>query len=88
MSKNTSEEGPKIYVTSRGARYVKADEVLKSPKVRKAIEKMAIFPLSRSHLARLRVSSTNYFSKKNHPNSQTTRSYMERTDELSDNSSH
>ena len=47
MSKNTSEEGPKIYVTSRGARYVKADEVLKSSKVRKAIEKMAQIPVER-----------------------------------------
>ena len=47
MSKNSLEEGPKIYVTSRGARYVKADEVLKSPKVRKAIEKMAQIPVER-----------------------------------------
>ena len=47
MSKNSLEEGPKIYVTSRGARYVKADEVLKSPKVRKGIEKMAQIPVER-----------------------------------------
>ena len=42
MAKNTSEERrPKIYVTSRGARYVKADEVLASPEVQAKIKKMA-----------------------------------------------
>ena len=39
MAKNS--EGPKIYVTSRGRMYVKADEVLRSPKIRKEIKKMA-----------------------------------------------
>ena len=47
MSKNSLEEGPKIYVTPRGARYVKADEVLKSPKVRKAIKKMTRISIER-----------------------------------------
>ncbi|MDE0085442.1 MAG: hypothetical protein OXU23_07000 [Candidatus Poribacteria bacterium] len=47
MSKNSLEEGPKIYVTSRGARYVKADEVLKSSKVRKGIKKMAQISVER-----------------------------------------
>ena len=47
MSKNTSEEGPKIYVTSRGARYVKAEELLASPEVREIIKKMAQIPVER-----------------------------------------
>lgn len=41
MSNHELEGRPKIYVTSRGARYVKADEVLRRSKVRKAIKKMA-----------------------------------------------
>ena len=47
MSENTSEEGPKIYVTASGARYVKADELLDSPKVREIIKKMADIPVER-----------------------------------------
>ena len=47
MSKNTSEEGLKIYVTSRGGQYVKADELLASPKVREIIKKMADIPVER-----------------------------------------
>ena len=45
MAKNTPERRPKIYVTSRGARYVKADEVLASPEVQKKIKKWRRFPL-------------------------------------------
>ncbi len=41
MAKNASEEGLKIYVTSRGGQYVKADELLANPKVRELIRKMA-----------------------------------------------
>ena len=41
MSDNSSEEGLKIYVTSRGGQYVKADELLASPKVLEIIKKMA-----------------------------------------------
>ena len=41
MPKKISEEEPKIYVTPRGARYVKADEVLRRPKVKEAIKKIA-----------------------------------------------
>ncbi len=41
MSKKELEGRPKIYVTSRGARYVKADEALRRPKVQRAIKKMA-----------------------------------------------
>ena len=47
MSKNASEEGLKIYVTSRGGQYVKADELLASPKVREIIKKMADIPVER-----------------------------------------
>ena len=39
MSENTSEEGLKIYVTSRGGQYVKADELLASPEVLEIIKK-------------------------------------------------
>lgn len=35
------EERPKIYVTSRGARYVKADELLRSKRARSEIDAMA-----------------------------------------------
>ena len=34
-------ERPKIYVTPRGARYVKADELLRSKRARSEIEAMA-----------------------------------------------
>lgn len=37
----TDEERPKIYVTSRGARYVKADEVLRSKRARAQIDALA-----------------------------------------------
>ena len=47
MSKNTSEEGLKIYVTPRGGQYVKADELLASPQVREIIKKMADIPIER-----------------------------------------
>lgn len=47
MSKNASEEGLKIYVTSRGGQYVEADELLDSPKVREIIKKMADIPVER-----------------------------------------
>ena len=47
MSENTSEEGLKIYVTSRGGQYVKADELLASPEVREIIKKMADIPVER-----------------------------------------
>ena len=70
MSNESCEEGLKIYVTSRGGQYVKAEELLANPEVREIIKKWHRFPLSGSHLARLRVSRTNYFSEKDHPNSQ------------------
>ena len=35
------EDRPKIYVTSRGTRYVKADELLRSKRARKEIDAMA-----------------------------------------------
>lgn len=47
MSNNSSEEGLKIYVTPRGGQYVKADELLASPKVREIIKKMADIPVER-----------------------------------------
>ena len=47
MSENTSEEGLKIYVTSRGGQYVKADELLASPEVLEIIKKMADIPVER-----------------------------------------
>ena len=37
----------KVHVTSRGGLYVKADELLNSPKVRKKIEDMAQFLIKR-----------------------------------------
>ncbi len=37
----TDKESPKIYVTHRGARYVKADEVLRSKKARDQIDALA-----------------------------------------------
>ncbi len=47
MSDNSSEEGLKIYVTSRGGQYVKADELLASPKVLEIIKKMADISVER-----------------------------------------
>lgn len=44
MSKKEIEnERPKIYVTSRGERYVKAEELLTSKRGREALERMAAF---------------------------------------------
>ena len=44
MSKNKPEnDGPKIHVTWRGERYVKAEEVLNSKRGRELIEKTAKF---------------------------------------------
>ena len=44
MSKKEPEnDRPKIYVTERGERYVKADELLKSKRGREAVKKMATF---------------------------------------------
>ena len=40
-------KGPKIYVTPLGARYVKADELLRSERGREAVKKMADFALRR-----------------------------------------
>ena len=40
---------PKIYVSWRGERYVKAEDVLRSKNVRKLIEKMAKIPVSRKN---------------------------------------
>ena len=44
----TDEERPKIYVTYRGARYVKADELLRSKRARAQIEAMAKIDFNRS----------------------------------------
>lgn len=41
MSKELPRERPKIYVTSRGARYVKADELLRSERGRAVVDAMA-----------------------------------------------
>ena len=43
MSDDTQRERPKIYFTSSGSMYVKADELLKSKRGRAAVEKMARF---------------------------------------------
>ena len=41
LEKSVSDEDrPKIYVTSRGARYVKADELLRSKRARSEIDAM------------------------------------------------
>ena len=40
-------KGPKIYVTPLGARYVKADELLRSERGREAVKKMADLALRR-----------------------------------------
>ena len=45
MAKNTPEKRPKIYVTSRGGVYVKAEELLANPEVREIIAKMAKIPV-------------------------------------------
>ena len=44
----TDEERPKIYVTPRGARYVKADELLRSKRARAEIEAMAKLDFKRT----------------------------------------
>lgn len=41
--KEPENERPKIYVTARGERYIKADELLTSKRGREALEKMAEF---------------------------------------------
>lgn len=41
--KEPENERPKIYVTSRGVRYVKAEELLTSKRGREAVKKMAAF---------------------------------------------
>ncbi len=38
---STNRERPTVYVTPRGARYVKADELLRSKRARAVIEQMA-----------------------------------------------
>ena len=45
MAKNTPEKRPKIYVTSRGGVYVKAEELLANPEVQAKIKKMAKIPV-------------------------------------------
>lgn len=47
MSNESCEEGLKIYVTSRGGQYVKAEELLASSEVREIIKKMAQIPVER-----------------------------------------
>ena len=42
------EERPKIYVTYRGARYVKADELLRSKRAREQIDALAKIDFKRS----------------------------------------
>ncbi len=44
-------ERPKIYVTSRGARYVKADELLRSKRARAEIEAMTKLDLNKASTA-------------------------------------
>ena len=44
---HTGKTGQKLHVTSRGGQYVKADELLASPKVREIIKKMADIPVER-----------------------------------------
>lgn len=44
----TDEERPKIYVTYRGARYVKADELIRSKRARAQIDAMAKIDFKRS----------------------------------------
>ena len=46
-----NEERPKIYVTSRGARYVKAGELLRSKRARAEIEAMAKIDLKQTSTA-------------------------------------
>ena len=41
--KEPENERPKIYVTARGERYVKAEELLTSKRGREALERMAAF---------------------------------------------
>ena len=47
----TDEERPKIYVTYRGARYVKADELLRSKGARAQIEALAKIDFKRASVA-------------------------------------
>ena len=47
----TDEERPKIYVTYRGARYVKADELLRSKRARAQIEALAKIDFKRTSTA-------------------------------------
>lgn len=44
----TDEERPRIYVTPRGGRYVKADELLRSKRARKVIKAMAKLDLNQT----------------------------------------
>ena len=44
----TDEDRPKIYVTYRGARYVKADELIRSKRARAQIDAMAKIDFKRS----------------------------------------
>ena len=41
--KEPENERPKIYVTARGERYIKAEELLTSKRGREALERMAAF---------------------------------------------
>ena len=44
---HTTGDQPKIYVTSKGARYVKADELLRSKRAREQIKALAKLDFSR-----------------------------------------
>ena len=46
MSKESASDRPKIYVNARGGLYVKADELLRSKKVRHLIDEMVKFPFT------------------------------------------
>ena len=46
------EERPKIYVTYRGARYVKADELLRSKRAREQIKALAKIDFKRTPISR------------------------------------
>ena len=48
MSKEAMPERPRIYVNARGGLYVKADELLRSKKVRHLIDEMAKYPLTQT----------------------------------------
>ena len=51
MSKESASDRPKIYVNARGGLYVKADELLRSKKVRRLIDKMAKLPLTQPSMS-------------------------------------